>query len=265
VVSFKTAEALAVSMARTTPPTVDGVLADLRERGYEIDRPEGRATPAAVATGGEAPGARTDAPLAVEPLGDPTPLYLVARLADATRDGRVPLLVVDEGDVDAALDVLRPPLLVDDDTDGLRTFYPIPDRIRLTDGTLACVRTDGDFTWREVAAGELAAADSSPDLVLETAGETVAAFDGVDGLTCPGPDPDAFPHRYEWGADKRIHVFDRDGEVGRYDGVAAMRDNAYRPVPLPLVPEHHVRENAALTRQWRLATVVDGTVRYRTG
>jgi len=253
-------------MARTTLPTVDAVLADLRERGYEIDRPSGSATPAAVATGGDAPAAITDAPLAVEPLAAVTPLHLVARLADAARSGHAPLLVVDGADRDTAREVLDAPLLVDEETDGRRTFYTVPDRIRLTDGTLACVRTDGGFTWRETEGGGITndATDGDAPLVLETEGRDVAAFDGVDGLTCPGPDPGAFPYRYARGEDKRIHVFDREREVGVYNGVAAMKANAYRPVPLPLVPEHHVRENADLARRWLLATATDGAVDYRT-
>ena len=254
-------------MARTTPPTVDAVLADLRERGYEIERPTGSTTPTAVATGGDAPAAVTDAPLAVDALDEVTPLHLVARLADAARAGRAPLLVVDERDAATAHEILDTPLLVRDETDGERVFYTIPDRIRLTDGTLACVRTDGEFVWRETGAGGVtgdADADAPPRLLLETEGRVVAAFDSVDGLTCPGPGPDAFPHRYARGDDRRIHVFDRDREVGRYNGIAAMKANAYRPVPLPLVPEHHVREGAALARRWTLATTADGRVEYRT-
>jgi hypothetical protein len=34
-----------------------------------------------------------------------------------------------------------------------------------------------------------------------------------------------------------------------------MKANAYRPVPLPLVPEHHLRENPRLARAWGLAVV----------
>jgi hypothetical protein len=43
-----------------------------------------------------------------------------------------------------------------------------------------------------------------------------------------------------------------------------MKANAYRPVPLPLVPEHHVRENADLARRWLLTTTRDDAVDYRT-
>jgi hypothetical protein len=254
-------------MARTTPPSTEAVVADLRERGYDIERPHGPTTPAAVATGGDPPAGRTDAPLAVEPLAEATPLHLVARLADAARNGRAPLLVVDDRDAETALDVLGEPLLVREETDGRRTFYTIPDRIRLTDGTLACVRTDGEFTWCETAPGGVTAdrdGDAPPGLVLETDGRVVAAFDSVAGLTCPGPDPAAFPYRYARGDDRRIHVFDRDREVGRYGGIAAMKANAYRPVPLPLVPEHHVRDDPALARHWLVATTDDRAVTYHT-
>jgi hypothetical protein len=45
-------------------------------------------------------------------------------------------------------------------------------------------------------------------------------------------------------------------------GVTAMREHGYRPLPLPLVPEHHVRQSAPLARAGLLATVSQGTVEY---
>jgi hypothetical protein len=56
-------------------------------------------------------------------------------------------------------------------------------------------------------------------------------------------------------------VFAGPETVGQYGTVAAMRADGYRPVPLPLVPEHHVRQHASLARATVLADT-DGDVTY---
>lgn len=239
-------------MVHTPPPDAEPVLADLRDRGFDVTPLSGDG-PVAVAVGGSAPDAITDRPLAVEPLagrdgvagrpssgGDTLALTVVARLAAAARDGQA---VTDR-----------------------RTFHSIPDRIMLTDDSYACVRADGPVTWREEPAGSGPRTDGAGDtrLVCEADGTVQAALDSVDALRCPGPDPGAFPYRYRRGDDKRMHVHDRDRELGTFTGVAAMKAHGYRPVPLPLVPEHHVRENVHLARAWTVATVADGSVRYDT-
>jgi hypothetical protein len=255
-------------MALGPDPDPAPVLADLAARGYRIDRPDDWNTPAAVASDGETPppGAGA-APLAVEPLAAADPLTVVARLGTAAEAGRSTLFVADADTADAVTDLLGHPFLLADETPEGRVFHSIPDRILLTDDSYACVRTDAPLRWREEAAGETDTErgdpETAPRLVLEAGEEAVAVLDSVDGLTCPGPDPAAFRHRYRREDDKRIHVFDADGEVGRYNGVAAMKANAYRPVPLPLVPEHHLRTNAHLARAWSVAVVEDGSVRYR--
>jgi hypothetical protein len=258
-------------MVLTALPNVAPVLAALRERGYDVTRLDGDG-PAAVAAGGTPPRAVTDRPLAIEPLAEATPLTLVARLADAAAKGQAVLFVGDADTAATAADLLADPFLLRAEDDGYRAFYTIPDRIQVQEGGYAAVRTDDDLTWREEAASGgvpddegRSTADGGPRLLLETDGRAVAAFDSVAGLTCPGPTADAFPYRYQRGEDRRIHVFDGDGEVGRYGGVAAMKANAYRPVPLPLVPEHHLRENAALARHWTVASVdSDGAMDYTT-
>lgn len=249
-------------MSRTA---TDAVLADLSEREYDVTRLDSDG-PAAVAAGGQAPGAVTDRPLAVEPLPRADPLTLVSYLAGAASNGQAVLFVADERTGQRARTILERPFLLADEHDGHREFYTVPDRIRLQDGGYAAVRTDGDLTWREEPAdGTLTdGGTDAPRLLLETEGEAVAAFDSVAALTCPGPTADAFPYRYEREADKRVHVYDRQRDVGRYAGVTAMKANAYRPVPLPLVPEHHVRNNSALARAWTVGTVTDGEVTYAT-
>lgn len=242
-------------------PDVDPVLADLAERGYETTRLDGATTPPAVAAGGDPPGAVTDRPLSVEPLAEATPLELVAALADSARHERGTLFVADPDAAAAAVEVLSDPFLLADEREDGRVFYSIPDRVHLADGTLAAV-TARDPTWREGAPGGVTGDERA--LLLEADGETLAALESVAALTCPGPDPDAVPFRYARGEDKRFHVYDRDREVGTFTGVAAMESHGFRPLDLPLVPEHHLRENAGLARRWLVATVADGSVEYLT-
>jgi hypothetical protein len=236
-------------------PDVDPVLADLAERGYETTCLDGATTPPAVAAGGDPPGAVTDRPLSVESLAEATPLSLVAALADAARHERGALFVADPEAAAAAVEVLSDPFLLADERADGRVFYSIPDRIHLTDGTLAAV-TARDPTWREDAPGGVTGDERA--LLLEADGETLAALESVEALTCPGPDPEAVPFRYARGEDKRFHVYDRDREVGTFTGVTAMESRGFRPLDMPLVPEHHLRENAGLARRWTVAVVDDG-------
>jgi len=236
-------------------PDVDPVLADLAERGYETTCLDGATTPPAVAAGGDPPGAVTDRPLSVEPLAEATPLSLVAALADAARHERGALFVADPEAAAAAVEVLSDPFLLADERADGRVFYSIPDRIHLTDGTLAAV-TARDPTWREDAPGGVTGDERA--LLLEADGETLAALESVEALTCPGPDPEAVPFRYARGEDKRFRVYDRDREVGTFTGVTAMESRGFRPLDMPLVPEHHLRENAGLARRWTVAVVDDG-------
>jgi hypothetical protein len=218
---------------------LDAVCTDLRARGSTIDRPGDRGAPPAIAVGGDAPEAFTDAPIAVEPVrGDPT--TLVERAAHAARHDRAVLYVVDAAHADAVRSVLAAPRFVRAETDGRREFYHVPDRIQLRGGGLACVRADGPLTWREESPGALGGGETRP-LVLEADGAVQAALDSVDDLTCPGPASSAFPYRYARDGGT-FRVERRDGRaVGRYPTVRALKANAYRPVPVPLVPEHHLR------------------------
>lgn len=218
---------------------LDAVCTDLRDRGYTIDRPADRGAPPALATGGDAPEAFTDAALAVEPVdGDPT--TLAERAAHAARHDRAVLYVTGRDTAAAVRSVLAPPRFVRRETDGCREFYHVPDRIRLSGGGLACVRADGPLRWREEPPGALGDSDTPP-LLLEADGVVQAALDSVDDLACPGPDAAAFPYRYR-RAGGTFRVERRDGhEVGRYPTLRALKANAYRPVPVPLVPAHHLR------------------------
>ncbi len=219
-------------------PVPAPIRAALEARGYAIDRPDDRAAPPVIARGGTAPDAFTDRPLAVEPV-DADPTTLVERAAHAARHDRTTLYVAAAETATAVRTVLAPPRFVRDTQDDRRMFYHVPDRIRLREGGLACVRADGPLAWREETPGALGG-DAQP-LVVEADGEVLAALDSVDGLTCPGPTTAAFPYRYA-REDGTFRVENRDGrEVGRYPTLRALKADAYRPVPVPLVPEQHLR------------------------
>jgi hypothetical protein len=241
-------------MPRPTPRRVETVAADLRERGLETEPQD-----YGVLARGDAAFHDRDAPLLVVEPRDGDPLTLISAVDNAAAAGAVPLLVGHRDTVAAAADLLGAPFALRGDADG-RQFHSIADRIRLTDDTFACVRTGATPRWHEVADS---GGSDDPGLLLEAAGETLAALEGVDALRCPGPEPSAFRYRYERDERGRFAVRDRDGVAGRYAGVGAMRADGFRPVALPLVPEHHVRTNAALARAALLGTVDDGAVRYR--
>ncbi|MFB6118281.1 hypothetical protein [Halosegnis sp.] len=245
---------------------LDTVLADLRARGLTVDRPADAGEPPAVATGRDSPAGLAADPLAVEPVeGDPT--ALVERAAHAARHDRAVLYVARAADADTVRERLAPPRFVAGERDGLRRFYHVPDRIRLADGSYAAVkaasptprhgesasaRADRVLAWREEPADS-----GAPRLLLEVNRRRTAAFESVDALTCPGP-ADRFPYRYA-RREGSFCVFDGDREVGRFTGVRAMRASGYQPVPVPLVPEHHLRWG---TPSVGLAVVTGETVDY---
>jgi len=242
-------------MDRPTPRRVEAVAGDLRERGFETE-----STDAGVrATGDGAAPSNVDAPLLVVEPRNGDPLTVISQVANATDSRAVPVLVGHPETVDAAAQLLASPFALRDDANG-RRFHSIADRIRLTDDTFACVRAEERPRWREAAGS----GGDDPEILLTAGGETLAALESVDGLRCPGPDPSAFRYRYERDERGRFAVRDGGGVVGRYVGVGAMRADGFRPVSIPLVPEHHVRSNAELARATLLATVADGAVRYRT-
>ena len=228
---------------------------DLGDRGFTLDK-EGWAT---IARGGSERLAGIDAPLAVTSLTDSRPLTAVSAIANAAHEGQVPVLVADQRTAREVKPLLSDPFLLEGQGDG-RKFVTIEDRIRLSDDGYACVGTDGRIEWFESPDG----ATDSPPLVLSVGDDRVTTLDSVDGLACPGPSVSAFPYSYARGEDGRFRVFERGQAVGQYTGVGAMRANGFRPVPLPLVPEHHVRTHGRLARATLLVTVDgDRTVSYR--
>jgi hypothetical protein len=231
------------------------VAEDLTARGFDVTS-EGNDL---VASGGSLPGQRVDAPLRVIALRDRRPLTIIGAVAAAANAGQVPLLVADPTTAGHAREFLGDPFALAAAAPS-REFYPVEDRILLRDDTYACVPAVGTLRWREAETGDDAGSDH-PQLLLEQGDEIVAALDSVDALACPGPSSEAFSYRYDREPGGQFRVYDSDGLVGRYVSVTAMKRD-YRPVPLPLVPAHHVRANGALARATVLATVDDGQVSY---
>lgn len=257
-------------MIRVRPDRVEAVAADLRERGLTVE-PDGRGV---VARGDpERLPIGVDAPLAVRPLRDDRPLTAVSVLAGAAAAGRVPVLTGHERALTAARELLGAPRLLAGRRGNDRVFRTVEDRISLPDGTFACVAGRGPLRWRE-RREETPDADTDgpeeqrragaddPPIALSVGGETAAVLGGVDDLTCPGPPSGAFPYRYDRDDDGRFRVFDGDDVVAAFRSVTAMRADGYRPVSLPLVPEHHVRDGGRLARAARLAAVDGDRVRY---
>lgn len=247
-----------VAVSQSASDRVAAAEADLRDRGFDL-------VDAAWGTVAEGPSTGlvgAEAPLHLIHPRDGRPLTVVSEVANAAHEGRVPLLVADEGTLEAARELLAAPFLLAARTPVGRWFHAVEDRIALPDGTFAAVAGRGPLRWREAPADDRTGAEG-PRLVADVGEETVLELRSVDTLTCPGPTADAVPYRYGRGSDGRYRVWDRVEEVARFDSVAAMRRAGYRPLDLPLVPEHHVREGEALARAVRLVTVAaDGTVGY---
>jgi hypothetical protein len=205
--------------------------------------------------------------VAIEPIApaDLTPTMLVSRLRNNVGNERFSLFVVpDEETARTVRQVLHdPPLVASEDELGRRTFYAGPDRVALAEGGYAAVRTDSDpdrLVWREEGTADdrsLVLVDSGPDTAANDDETVLAHLDGVDELA--RPPAAAFPYSYTRDPDDkrfRIRVGDRR-VVGVYDGVAAMRANAYLPVPMPLVPEHVFDGVASVRDEWAVLAAGD--------
>jgi hypothetical protein len=251
-------------------------------RGYDVTTPEKPWLPSAVAepTVDADPfvSRATSEPVAIEPLApeEVTPTMLLSRLRNNRRHDRFSLFVVDQAAAETARDILvDPPLVAAEDDYGRRAFYNGPDRIHLADGGYAAVRTDTppeNLVWREDGDGDersLLLVDAGRDADAACAAEgfddpqeariseaVLAWLDDVDSLSCPPASQ--FPYSYRRSsADKRFRIRRPDGDVvGVYNGVSAMRANAYVPVPMPLVPEHVFAGVDSVRDEW--AIVVAG-------
>ena len=189
-------------------------------------------------------------PVAIEPLteADIGPAGLVPRFADALRADRDCLFVVpstaDTGTTitQVVATVLGDPSCVAADDPEGRRFYKGPDRVPLSDGSYACARAStADLQWREVRVDE-----GRPRLELSVGTEIVAVFEHVDALAAPGRH--AFQYAYRRADDGRFEVTEGEEVVERFPGPTAMRRGGYAPVPMPLVPEHLLPDDADTSR-----------------
>ncbi|MFD1632208.1 hypothetical protein ACOZ4L_10955 [Haloplanus ruber] len=242
-----------------------------RRAGLSVTRPADGGQPPAVAqprsdgtrdATGPFPSLVADGrPVAVEPIRDPSPTLVLSRLWNDHRNGRAALFVVPDRERAARIEtLLADPVGVRAADDRGRTFYSGPDRVPLAEGGYAAVPAGTDLRWREsttvrAISGIRADAtdqtdadpsalpdDSTPDadgpwLELLADDEVLVRLAGVDALDCPARE--RFPYAYARDRDKQIRVVDFAGRpVQRYPGIGAMRDDGFRPVPAPLVPEH---------------------------
>lgn len=244
-------------MSLTASRRVAAVTDDLQSRGFTLDD-TGWAT---IAHGDATAIAGVDGSLAVTPLNNSNPLTVVSAVANAAHDGHVPVLVVDDRTGREIEPILSEPFLLNGRREGARRFFPVEDRIRLSDESYACIGTSGQIEWFEEATPET----DDPPLVLAVGGETTTRLDSVESLACPGPSLSAFEYSYARGDDGRFRVCAAGEPVGRYTSISAMRTSGFRPAPLPLVPEHHVRSHGTLARATLVTSVTgdDGGVSYR--
>lgn len=215
-------------------------------RGYQVNRPETRTEPPAVAVGGpdiEPIASDQGDPLsefALEPVLSPDPTMVLSRHWSNRAEDRMTAFVAPTTSVATAVeDLLRPPVgVVREGSDGCRTFFNGPDRVPLDGGGYAALDRVSDIVWREVPGDEPRARVSTDRTRLELVADSTPRIelDGVDALKCPPSF--RFPYQYQRLDDKRFHVVDAAGrEVGTFASVAALKTR-FTPVPMPLVPDH---------------------------
>lgn len=254
----------------------------LERAGYRVERPTSGALPDAVGvrggSGGDGSGDNGDGGaglrVGVEPVptADADPTFVLSRLSNDASNGRVALFVVeDDAGARACTDVLEsPPFVREEDELGRRTFYEGPGRVALDDGRFALHRSDDPtLRWteegtddekrlvlrdsgREVGGADAGTGgDDADDGRGGEGGAVVAVLPNVDALRAP--DAGAFRYSYAREADKRVRVRTADGrEAGAYSGFAALRRDAYVPVPMPLVPEHLFEGAGSARREWAI-------------
>ena len=236
------------------PRLAAAVAEDFEREGYDVVRPIDRAEgdfhlrP----TGDGARFGTGEVTVDELPSADPT--VVVDAVAAAAKRGRFALLAADPETAREAHAVLTdPPGAASVDGDGNRTFYHVPDRLRVGSEGFGAIRADGDLVWRETHDAGGVTGEERTRIVLEADGTVQAVFDAYTDLACPSPT--AFPYAYRRGSDKRIHVTKDGREVGVYTSIRELKADAYVPVPDPLVPEVHLPDGAELAGRWAIASV----------
>jgi len=230
------------------------IIRDLQDRDFTIsdDNP-------AVVRGDATAFVGVDAPLEVVPLANDRPLTIISAISTAVDSGRVPILAVDQDCHDTVCEFLSPPFGLAGSQNGTRQFYATEGRIRLADGSYACVPTNEALSWTEAPESESA---EPRQLQLMVNSEPIATIESAEAIACPAPHPDRFQYRYSRNEDGQFVVYSGTEAVGTYAGVSAMRADRIQPIPAPLIPAQHIASNPQLAHATVLAAVADGSVRY---
>ena len=230
------------------------IIRDLQNRDFAVsdDNP-------AVVRGDATAFVGVDAPLEVVPLTNDRPLTIISAISTAVDSGHVPILAVEEDCEQTVREFLSPPFGFAGSQNSTRQFYATEGRIRLTDGSYACVSTGGPLSWTEDPKSE---STKPRQLQLTANDELIATIEAAEAIGCHTPHPDQFQYRYRRNQDGRFVVYSGTEPVGTYSGVSAMRADGIQPIPAPLIPEQHVASNPQLARVTVLATFADGSVRY---
>ena len=225
----------------------------LLARGYELDRADWHAI--AAPTGGtDAIGVPGELRVVPAPPGPVGTLEAVGR---AVESGRTALFAAHPVDAATVREVLTDPPGLAAETAAGREFYSVPDRLRAGEAGLACCRASEPPVWRERPADGVTADGSR--VVLYADGEPVTAFESVGDLSCPSATAFGYAYRRDESGRFEVRDLEDDRTAGRFVSVREMKANAYRPVPVPLVPERLLGD-AHLPAAWALATVEDGRV-----
>lgn len=231
--------------------TVKDVLTD---RGFGFSQVDGHL----VGTGGLLPGVDEGQSIVLISPRDAEAITVGSHVATAAGDGHVPVLIADTSTAQSIEAILAAPFLLADESDDRRTFYSIPDRVQLPDGSYACINTPGPIEWHERTADDRS---EGPRLHCRAGDTTVVRLADVSVLECPPADP--FPYRYRRNDDRQFEILDGDSVIDVFGSVGQMRTAGYRPLSAPLIPEQYVRSNQALARAALVAVVDGGTVEFR--
>lgn len=219
----------------------------LAERGYDIAEQDGR--PTAVPTP-ETDRVGVSGPLRIV-TAEPEPTAVLEAIGSAVAAGQTALFVAHPDDASAIRRILTDPPGLVTRTERTRTFYNVPDRLPAGEKGLACCRAERAPVWREESVDGVT--DGDDRFVLYADGDPVTAFETVEGLSCPSATAFEYAYRRDDDGRFRVEKLATGRIVGRFRSVRELKRNAYRPVPVPLVPKAVVE--GYLPESWALATV----------
>lgn len=219
----------------------------LAERGYEVSERSGYtiAEPATETDRIGVPGSLRIV------TADTSPTALLEAIGSASTAGETALFVAHPDDAPAVRRVLTDPPGLAARTDRTREFYSVPDRLPAGGEGLACCRAENAPVWREEPVDGVT--DGRAGFVLYADGDPITAFESLEGLSCPSATAFEYAYRRDDDGRFRVEKLATGRTVGRFASVRELKRNAYRPVPVPLVPEAVVE--GYLPEAWALATI----------